>query len=140
MFDEPFVLARPPHEADAPAPDAEGLTAMRRLLLEEGHCFREQALSFCHAQAGPPREILDANSLSTLAQMVSAGFGVTLLPEMAVPIETRAAAVSITRFPPPEPTRTIGLVWRKANPLGPQLAEIADAIRGAAAPDRAAAS
>ena len=70
------------------------LREMRLLLLEEGHCFRDQALSFCNMQSAPPREMLDANSLSTLVQMVSAGIGVTLIPEMAVAVETRSASVS----------------------------------------------
>ena len=132
LFDERFVLARPPSEAGQPAPSPELLREMRLLLLEEGHCFRAQALSFCGAPTNPPKEIVDANSLSTLAQMVSAGFGVTLLPEMAVAVERRAAEVAITRFPAPEPTRTIGLIWRKSNPLGPQFTEIAQTIRDAA--------
>jgi len=129
LFDEAFVLARPPQDADAPPPSVDGLKAMRLLLLEEGHCFREQALAVCEARGGPPREILDASSLSTLVQMVNAGFGVTLLPEMALKIETRAADVAIARFPPPEPRRSVGLIWRKTNPLGPQLDQIADILR-----------
>ena len=72
-------------------PAARSLRDMRLLLLEEGHCFRDQALSFCKLQSSSPREILDASSLSTLVQMVSAGMGVTLIPEMAVPVETRSA-------------------------------------------------
>ena len=72
----------------------ETLREMRLLLLEEGHCFRDQALSFCNMQS-PPREVLDASSLSTLVQMVGAGIGVTLIPEMAVAVETRSASVSV---------------------------------------------
>lgn len=131
LFDEAFVLARPPQDADAPPPSVDGLKTMRLLLLEEGHCFRDQALAVCEAQGGAPREILDASSLSTLVQMVAAGFGVTLLPEMALSVETRAAQVAITRFPPPEPRRGVGLIWRKTNPLGPQLERIADVLRAA---------
>jgi len=54
-------------------PSSETLREMRLLLLEEGHCFRDQALSFCNRQSSPPREMLDASSLSTLVQMVGAG-------------------------------------------------------------------
>ncbi|MEP3046505.1 MAG: LysR substrate-binding domain-containing protein [Roseibium sp.] len=129
LFDENFVLVRPRAEEGQPVPNVETLREMRLLLLEEGHCFRDQALSFCNIQTGPPREVLDASSLSTLVQMVSAGMGVTFIPEMAVPVETRSATVSITRFEPPEPARTIGMVWRKTTPLAPQLKEISEEVR-----------
>ncbi|GAB4523715.1 MAG: hydrogen peroxide-inducible genes activator [Roseibium sp.] len=132
LFDEPFVLVRSAQEANAPLPSADTLREMRLLLLEEGHCFRDQALSFCNLPSGPPREVLDASSLSTLVQMVSAGMGVTLIPEMAVPVETRSASVAISRFESPEPRRTIGMVWRKSSPLAGQLSEIAEIVRGAA--------
>lgn len=133
LFTESFVLVRAPKEANAPLPSADNLREMRLLLLEEGHCFRDQALSFCNLPSGPPREVLDASSLSTLVQMVSAGMGVTLIPEMAVPVETRSAPVAISRFTPPEPQRTIGMVWRKSSPLAPQLQEIADIVQQSAA-------
>ncbi|MEM9630760.1 MAG: LysR substrate-binding domain-containing protein [Pseudomonadota bacterium] len=129
LFQENFVLVRPASDANVPLPSADTLREMRLLLLEEGHCFRDQALSFCNLPSGPPREVLDASSLSTLVQMVSAGMGVTLIPEMAVPVETRSASVSISRFEAPEPTRTIGMVWRKTSPLASQLTEIADVVR-----------
>ncbi|QFT00990.1 Hydrogen peroxide-inducible genes activator [Labrenzia sp. THAF191b] len=132
LFSERFVLVRSAREANAPMPSADSLREMRLLLLEEGHCFRDQALSFCNLQSGPPREVLDASSLSTLVQMVSAGMGVTLIPEMAVPVETRSASVAISRFEAPEPTRTIGMVWRRRSPLAGQLAEIADIVRRSA--------
>jgi len=132
LFDERFVLVRSAREANAPLPNADSLREMRLLLLEEGHCFRDQALSFCNLPSGPPREVLDASSLSTLVQMVSAGMGVTLIPEMAVPVETRSASVSISRFESPEPRRTVGMVWRKSSPLAGQLAEIAEIVRQAA--------
>jgi len=129
LFDERFVLLRSAREANAPLPNADSLREMRLLLLEEGHCFRDQALSFCNMPSGPPREMLDASSLSTLVQMVSAGMGVTLIPEMAVPVETRSATVSVSRFETPEPRRTIGMVWRKSSPLAGQLQEIADIVK-----------
>ena len=132
LFSERFVLVRSAREANAPLPNADSLREMRLLLLEEGHCFRDQALSFCNLQSGPPREVLDASSLSTLVQMVSAGMGVTLIPEMAVPVETRSASVAISRFEAPEPTRTIGMVWRRRSPLAGQLAEIAEIVRRSA--------
>ncbi|MEO1695606.1 MAG: LysR substrate-binding domain-containing protein, partial [Pseudomonadota bacterium] len=117
LFEEPFVLVRPAADRDAPLPDATSLGKMRLLLLEEGHCFRAQALSFCSQPTARPHDLLDASSLATLVQMVAAGFGVTLLPEMAVATEARSADVAISRFAAPEPKRAIGMVWRKSNPL-----------------------
>lgn len=133
LFEEHFVLVRPREDADMPVPDREMLREMRLLLLEEGHCFREQALSFCDIGAVRPREILDGSSLSTLVQMVGAGIGVTLIPEIAMPVETRSADVSIARFADPQPSRTIGMIWRKTSPIAKQLMEVAEVVRTAGA-------
>lgn len=132
LFAEEFVLVRPQEDAAKPVPNLETLREMRLLLLEEGHCFRDQALSFCNMHSALPREMLDGSSLSTLVQMVSSGIGVTLIPEMAVGVETRSASVAISRFQNPCPTRTIGMIWRKTNPLAKQLVEISQAVRQAA--------
>ncbi|MEW2911246.1 LysR substrate-binding domain-containing protein [Leisingera sp. JC11] len=132
LFSEDFVLVRPGEDAGTPVPGPEGLREMRLLLLEEGHCFRDQALSFCNMQSAAPRELLDGSSLSTLVQMVSAGIGVTLIPEMAVPVETRSAVVSVARFRDPQPSRTIGMIWRRSNPLARQLMQVAEVVRQAA--------
>jgi len=110
-------------------PDREMLREMRVLLLEEGHCFRDQALSFCNLQGRQPRELLEGSSLSTLVQLVSAGIGVTLIPEMAVPVETRSAAVAVSHFAGPEPRRTVGMVWRRTSPLASQLQKLASIVR-----------
>jgi LysR family hydrogen peroxide-inducible transcriptional activator len=131
LFSEQFVLVRPATDAGRPVPRRDPLGEMRLLLLEEGHCFRDQALSFCadvHPSAGHPREILDGSSLSTLVQMVGAGIGVTLIPEMAVAVETRSAPVAIARFHDPQPTRNIGIVWRKSTPSEPHQLKVAEAI------------
>src|SRR6266700_3518969 len=128
LFSENFLLVRPGADEGTPAPSSESLREMRLLLLEEGHCFRDQALSFCNMQSSPPRDALDASSLSTLVQMVSAGMGVTLIPEMAVAVETRSASVSVARFKDPQPSRTIGMIWRKTSPLARQLLQISDVV------------
>ena len=133
LFSEDFVLVRPAEDADKPVPSREILREMRLLLLEEGHCFRDQALSFCALQAAVSRELLDASSLATLVQMVGAGMGVTLLPEMAVMVETRAAAVSVARFAGVQPSRTIGMVWRRTSPLARQLVRLSEVVRLSAA-------
>ncbi len=128
LFKENFLLVRPGQDEGTPVPTRESLREMKLLLLEEGHCFRDQALSFCNMQSSPPREMLDASSLSTLVQMVGAGIGVTLIPEMAVAVETRSASVSVARFKNPQPSRTIGMVWRKTSPLARQLLQISEVV------------
>ena len=138
LFRADCVLVRPREQENLPVPDGKALREMRLLLLEEGHCFRDQALSFCeltpmspHSHARP-REWLDGSTLSTLVQMVGAGIGVTLIPEMALAVETRSANVAIAHFEGVAPSRTIGMVWRKTNPLAQQLARIAEVVHDAA--------
>lgn len=128
LFSEEFVLIRAAEDDGKPVPSRERLREMRLLLLEEGHCFRDQALSFCNMSAAP-RELLDGSSLSTLVQMVSAGIGVTLIPEMAMAVETRSAAVSVARFGNPKPQRSVGMIWRKTSPLAKQLLQVAELVR-----------
>ena len=132
LFSEEFVLVRPEAEAGRAVPAAEDLARMRLLLLEEGHCFRDQALSFCHGSTGVPRDGLDGSALSTLVQMVGAGIGVTLIPQLAVEVETRSAAVITQRFAPPRPARTVGMIWRRSSPLSAHLEEISQVVRQAA--------
>lgn len=129
LFAEEFVLVRPAADADKPVPNPETLRTMRLLLLEEGHCFRDQALSFCKLGSAVPRDLMEGSSLSTLVQMVGAGIGVTLIPRMAVAIETRNAPVSVARLPAPRPSRMVGLVWRRSNPMGDQFAVLVDLLR-----------
>lgn len=132
IFEEDFVLVRPDIDADRPVPDAQDLAQMQLLLLEEGHCFRDQALAFCSMRSALPREGLDGSSLSTLVQLVGAGIGVTLIPDMAVGVETRSANVSVARFDGVQPKRTIGMIWRKTSPLTDQFHEIAKIVGQAA--------
>lgn len=129
LFHEDFVLVRPEEDAGKPVPSARNLQKMRLLLLEEGHCFRDQALSFCQMRPASTNYMMEGSSLSTLVQMVGAGMGVTLIPEMALPLETTSAPVSVVRFGDPVPSRTIGMVWRKTNPLTDQLMEIGAVVR-----------
>lgn len=131
LFDESFVFVRPMADAALPVPDGQTLRQMKLLLLEDGHCFRDQALSFCNISPSRPRAGLDGSSLSTLVQMVGAGVGVTLIPDMAVPIETRSAPVSVAQFEAPCPSRTIGMIWRKTTPLTDQFTKIAEVVRRA---------
>lgn len=132
LFKEEFVLVRNSDDEAKPVPDSKSLREMRLLLLEEGHCFRDQALSFCNIRSGLPREGLEGSSLSTLVQMVGAGIGVTLIPEMAVPVETKSAPVSIARFKNPKPQRTVGMIWRRTSPMGEQLSKVAEIVKRSA--------
>ncbi len=132
LFTESLMLVRAEGDATRPVPSPDDLSEMRLLMLEQGHCFRDQALAFCNLQTTARRDGLDGSSLSTLVQMVGAGIGVTLIPEMAVAVETRSAPVSVGRFPAPEPQRTVGLIWRKTNPLGEQFIALGAQIKSVA--------
>ncbi|HEX4404519.1 MAG TPA: LysR substrate-binding domain-containing protein [Polyangia bacterium] len=136
---DPFVLATPLKHAlgarTTPARPAE-LRDADVLLLDDGHCFRDQALAFCATAKAHELEFR-ATSLSTLAQMVAGGAGVTLLPSLAVPTEAKRAALRIRAFAAPAPKRTIAFVWRRRSPLGPALRALAATAREAyAAPVR----
>lgn len=98
------------------------------LLLDEGHCLREQALELCAASKARELEFR-ATSLSTLVQMVAAGAGVTLLPTLALPTEMKRARVAIRRFAPPIPCRTLALAWRRGSPLAAALRKVAAVLR-----------
>ncbi|MCF4164890.1 LysR substrate-binding domain-containing protein [Zavarzinia compransoris] len=135
LFDEEFLLVRPAEDAGRPVPGPDKLREMRLLLLEEGHCFRDQAISFCKISPSRSRDLMEGSCLTTLVQMVGAGIGITLIPEMAVTIETRSAAVSVVPLSQPRPARTIGMVWRKTNPLAEQFEEIAGIVRHAGRPN-----
>jgi LysR family transcriptional regulator, hydrogen peroxide-inducible genes activator len=128
LFSEAFVLVRALRDREKPVPKPEKLREHRLLLLEEGHCFREQALSFCKMADIAPREILEGSSLSTLVQMVGAGIGITLIPEMAIGVETRSATVSVARFAGEQPHRTIGMIWRKTSVFARELQAVAAVV------------
>jgi LysR family hydrogen peroxide-inducible transcriptional activator len=130
---DPFVLATPlghPLGANASPAKAAELRGQSVLLLDDGHCFREQALAFCSGAKAHELEFR-ATSLSTLAQMVAGGAGVTLLPRLAVPTEAKRADLRVRPFVDPAPQRTIALVWRKRSPLAPPLRKLAETAQGA---------
>lgn len=131
LFDEEFVLVRSVKDAHKPVPSPKKLQEMKLLLLEEGHCFRDQALSFCDLRPSDPSLVMEGSSLSTLVQMVNAGLGLTLIPEMAVPLETHHPGLSVSHFTRNKPKRTIGMVWRKTSPLSKQFMEMGAIIRQA---------
>lgn len=131
LFEEDFVLVRPENEAGRAVPHPEDLSEMRLLLLEEGHCFRDQALSFCTAGGGVAQTRMEGSSLTTLVQMVAANMGVTLIPEISLSLEARSWAINVVRFPNPSPRRTIGMVWRKTTPMADELMQIGAIVRRA---------
>lgn len=96
------------------------------LLLEDGHCFRDQALAIC-SRAGVREREFRATSLTTLVQMVAEGEAVTLLPEMALRVERHG--LKVREFAAPAPHRTIVLAWRKASPLRGAFRQIAGTMR-----------
>jgi LysR family hydrogen peroxide-inducible transcriptional activator len=132
LFSETFVLVRPEADAVRPVPSPDALPDMQLLLLEEGHCFRDQALEVCGLRGGARRAGFDGSSLSTLVQMVGAGIGITLIPEMAVSVETRGAPVAVQRFEGARPARTVGMIWRRTSPLAADLRELAEVVRQSA--------
>jgi len=126
-----FVLAVPvghPLSTNGDEVKLKDLTGERFLLLDEGHCFRDQALALCSA-AHAEELSFRATSLSTLVQMVSAGAGVTLLPEIALSSECRRADLRLRQFAPPVPARTLVLARRKRTSRETTLARVAATIR-----------
>ena len=118
LFDDPFLLAVP---ADDPRPDTrrvlpKDIDHERLILLEEGHCLRDQALAYCASDRRSAGIGLGATSLATVMQMVANGFGITLVPQVAADVEVRDERVKLLPFAPPQPGRTIGLVWRRTSP------------------------
>ena len=117
LFDDRFLLAAPAAE---PLPKRRVTVAdvdqRRLILLEEGHCLREQALAFCASKTRDTPAGLGATSLATVMQMVANGYGVTLVPEIAADVEVRDARVKLTLFAAPEPGRVIGLAFRRTSP------------------------
>jgi len=118
LFDDAFLLAVPAAD-EKPSRGRIGVADVdqrRLILLEEGHCLRDQALALCSTRQREAPAGLGATSLATVMQMVANGYGVTLVPEVAVEVEARDDRVKLMRFVDPEPARTIGLAWRHTSP------------------------
>jgi LysR family hydrogen peroxide-inducible transcriptional activator len=138
LFDEEFVLAVP-HDhrlgASAAPVDVDVLGGEHVLLLEEGHCLRDQALAVCQLAGADERSGFRATSLETLRQMVAAGVGITLLPELAVQSPVPASDdISLRRFHEPVPRRRIAMFWRRTSVYADLLPKVAEVIRVAAMP------
>ncbi len=133
-FDDAFLLAAPtgsPHARRSPAL-AEAIAAEELLLLEDGHCLRDQALAVCHRIDPRRLRSFGATSIATVVQLVAAGQGITLLPQMAVDAGISAdPRLALVRFAAPEPYRTVGLAWRRASPRRAHFLALLDLLRPA---------
>ncbi len=131
LFVEPFLAALPPDHAlaRAEAVNIDDLAQAGLLLLEEGHCLRDQALDACHLENLKSEEIR-ATSLETLRQMVAMGLGVTLIPALACAGVGGAGQQTVMRpVARPGASRTIGLVWRRRSPLAHTMERLAETLR-----------
>lgn len=132
LFEEQFYLACPKgHEPASNPLQTRDLQAGDLLLLEDGHCLRDHALAACGLDKIPQSKAYSATSLQTLIQMVNNGYGMTLLPDMAASIAMVPKNISIIRFENPQPTRQIGLAWRRGHPRRSEFETLGKAIRRA---------
>jgi LysR family transcriptional regulator, hydrogen peroxide-inducible genes activator len=131
LFRDPFVFAAATGHplANKKAVRADDLQGQRVLLLEDGHCLKDQAWAICQARG--VRDYVDfrATSLATLAQMVSSGAGVTLLPQLSVPTVGTLPGMVVKPFTKPVPFRTIGIAWRSTSPRRVLFEAIGEALR-----------
>jgi len=134
LYDEPFTVAMPSNHplAERERIKLEDLRGETLLLLEDGHCLRDQALEVCSRIRLNEEQDYRATSLETLRQMVAAGHGITLLPELAAatPVGT-ARGLRIKQFTRPAPARTIGAVWRKSTTRGKAIEAVVATVRAA---------
>jgi LysR family hydrogen peroxide-inducible transcriptional activator len=136
LFSDPFILAVPTGGSfrDAATASEDMLNSPDLLLLEDGHCFRAQALEVCRTLDAGRLRSYGATSLLTLVQLVANGQGMTLLPQLFVTAEARAdPRVKLLRFSDPEPARTVGLAWRRSASIDADVNEIETAVRTALA-------
>lgn len=131
LYDEPFVVAAPANHplAERKQVRVEDLAGVTLLLLEDGHCLRDQALDVCNRIDANEKQDFRATSIETLRQMVAAGAGVTLLPELATRGSHAAPKGLVLRpFIKPQPSRRIGAIWRKSSARQTAIQMVADII------------
>ena len=138
LFEDRFLLAVP---ASDPLPEGARVTpddvrARNLILLGEGHCLREQALTFCPGALNDANTNFFATSLATITQMVASGYGATLLPEVAVDVEVRDDRIKLFRFREPQPRRSVGLMWRRTSPCRADFVAFGQIVIEAAPPPR----
>jgi LysR family hydrogen peroxide-inducible transcriptional activator len=136
LFEDLFLLAVPasdPRKANARVA-AEAIDQSRLILLEDGHCLRDQALAFCATaargrSAGAGGTAFGASSLNTVMQMVAGGYGITLIPQIAADVERRDERVKFLRLENPQPGRSIGLVFRRTSPRKADFAALGEVVK-----------
>ena len=137
LFEDRFVFACAPNNPLTHKKHLEigDIKDEKLLLLEDGHCLRDQALEVCHKAGWSKSADFQANSLSTLVQMVGAGIGATLLPEMSLEVEARRPdLLKIIPFKNPVPIRRIGMVWRRSSARKSEYRQLAAYLRDRLAP------
>jgi LysR family hydrogen peroxide-inducible transcriptional activator len=142
LFEDLFLLAVPandPRKVNARVA-AEDIDQSRLILLEDGHCLRDQALAFCGAAATASSAsrgvgtVFGASSLNTVIQMVAGGYGVTLIPQIAADVERRDERVKFLRLENPQPGRSIGLAFRRTSPRKADFAALGEMVKESLSP------
>jgi LysR family hydrogen peroxide-inducible transcriptional activator len=136
LFEDLFLLAVPSDDPrqEATRVAAEDIDQSRLILLEDGHCLRDQALAFC-ATAARSRTasaggtVFGASSLTTVMQMVAGGYGVTLIPQIAADVERRDGRVKFLRLKNPQPGRSVGLAFRRTSPRQADFAALGEVVK-----------
>lgn len=132
LFDDPFVLAMPANDSLAKREriTETDLADRQVLLLDDGHCLRDQALQVCAVSGSSKVTDFSATSLNTLVQMVANGLGLTLMPSLALEVELRAdSGLAFRRFESPPPSRQIGLLWRRSSRRKTDFQAFAEILR-----------
>lgn len=129
LFNDPFVLATPQNEVAGEPISLASLPPERILLLDEGHCFRDQAISACRLDGDRVAHAFAATSLATIVEFVANGQGVTLLPQIALRKEGSDPRIAIHALDDPSAGRQLRLVWRETTPYAAIFERIADVIR-----------
>ena len=135
LFEDLFLLAVPAVDprAENARVAAEDIDQSRLILLEDGHCLRDQALAFCATArgrgTGAANTTFGASSLTTVMQMVAGGYGVTLIPQIAVDVERRDERVKLLRLENPQPGRSIGLVYRRTSPRKTDFSALGEVVK-----------
>jgi len=136
LFEDLFLLAVPAGDPRAATTRVavEDIDQGKLILLEDGHCLRDQALAFCATaargrMAGGGGTVFGASSLNTVIQMVAGGYGVTLIPQIAADVERRDDRVKFLRLKNPEPGRSIGLVFRRTSPRKADFAALGEVVK-----------
>ena len=146
LFDDLFLLAVPANDPRRTTRRVAvgDIDQSRLILLEDGHCLRDQALAFCptarNRVGGAGGTAFAASSLTTVMQMVANGYGVTLIPQIAADVERRDERIKFLRLENPQPGRSIGLAFRRTSPRRADFAALGDVVRESMAVPRCPAA